>query len=199
MNIYRLFLGSLLMTFLSACSTFSLVDPDFKPHGKSLAVVAGVNNDSNVLAAKLLGDALGRNSRFQVMSQKQVAQLLPGYPFKIQGPYKSAYFEIDEDYSKTDLKKIKDLQRKLGVDYMYVMWAPCSTSYNGHINMLHIVAQLFEAPMAKEVGNGKFMATAGRVSYPFAPTPSEEAELQALKDTAEHVAKEIAQKTSMTK
>jgi len=54
-------------------------------------------------------------------------------------------------------------------------------------------------PVAKEVGNGKFMSTAGRVSYPFAPTPSEEAELQALKDTAEYVAKEIAQKTGMQK
>ena len=33
----------------------------------------------------------------------QVAQAIPNYPQLVKGPYKSAYFEIDVDYAKTDM------------------------------------------------------------------------------------------------
>lgn len=81
---------------------------------------------------------------------------------------------------------------------MYVIWSPCATTYNGHINMLHIVTQLFERG-GKGVGNGKWASAAGKASYPFAPTPTEEDELKAMRDATDHVAKEIGQKTGMAK
>jgi len=144
-------------------------------------------------------DALKKNSRFQVLSQKQVAQALSGYPTPIQGPYKTAYFEIETDYSKTDIKRIKAIQQKLGVDYVYVLWTPSETVYNEKIHQLNIIAQMFESPNAREVGNGKFGATAGRTDCCLVPAPGDKDKADALKDMSEYVAKEIAEKTGMQK
>src|SRR3989337_3581316 len=101
--------------FLSACSGFNLVDSNFKPRGRTLAVISGLDNDPNVLAAQHMTEALRKNSRFQVMSQNQVAQSVSNYPQKIKGPYKSPYFQIDTDYSNTDITKIRQIQEQLGV------------------------------------------------------------------------------------
>jgi len=189
-----------LVIFLSSCfSTFTPVNSDFKPKGKTLAVIAGLNNEANVAAAQYMTDALKKNSRFQVMSQKQVSQALSGYPTPVQGPYKTAYFEIETDYSKTDIKRIKAIQQKLGVDYVYVLWTPSETIYNEKIHQLHIIAQMFESPNAKEVGNGKFAATAGRTDCCLVPAPGDKDKADALKDMSEYVAKEIAEKMGMQK
>jgi hypothetical protein len=144
-------------------------------------------------------DALKKNSRFQVMSQKQVSQALSGYPTPVQGPYRTAYFEIETDYSKTDIKRIKAIQQKLSVDYVYVLWTPSETIYNEKIHQLHIIAQMFESPNAKEVGNGKFAATAGRTDCCLVPAPGDKDKADALKDMSEYVAKEIAEKMGMQK
>ena len=75
----------------------------------------------------------------------------------VKGPYKSAYFEIDVDYGKTDMARVKELQQHLGVDYLYVLWAPATVSHGGstffskNYPVTQIVAQLFESP-GKEVG-----------------------------------------------
>lgn len=189
-----------LVIFLSACfSTFTPLNSDFRPKGKTLAVIAGLDNQANLAAAQYMTEALKKNSRFQVMPQKQVAQSLSGYPTPVQGPYKSAYFEIEVDYSKTDTKKIKAIQQKLGVDYVYVLWTPSETVYNEKIHQLHIIAQMFESPNAKEVGNGKFGATAGRTDCCLVPAPGDKEKADALKDMAEYVSKEIAEKTGMQK
>lgn len=188
------------LMLLSGCfSTFTPTNSEFKPKGKTLAVVAGMDNDPNVATALYMTDALKKNSRFQVMSQKQVAQSLSGYPTPIRGPYKSAYFEIEIDYTKTDVKKIRAIQQKLGVDYVYVLWTPSATVYNGKMHNLHIIGQMFESPNAKEVGNGKFDALAGRTDCCLVPAPDDKDKESAIKDTTEYVAKEIAEKTGMQK
>ncbi len=190
----------MLLMVLSACiSTFTPTNSGFKPKGKTLAVIAGMDNEENERAAQYMTEALKKNSRFQVISQKQVRQSLPGYPTPVQGPYKSAYFEIETDYTKTDTKKIKAIQQKLGVDYLYVLWTPSTTVYNEKIHHLHIVAQMFESPNAKEVGNGKFGAMAGRTDCCLVPAAGEKDKEDAIKDATEYVAKEIAEKTDMQK
>lgn len=188
----------ILLIFLNACSTFTLIDADFKPKGKTLAVVAGLDNEENIMVAHYMTESLRRNSRFQVVPQKQVAQAL-GYPIKIQGPFKSAYFQIETDYTKTDTKRIKAIQQKLGVDYVYAVWTPSATVYNEKIHSLHAVGQMFEGPGAKEVGNGRFDATAGHTDCCLVPAPGDEDKKNAIKDTSEYVAKEIAEKTGMQK
>jgi len=182
---------------LGACSTFNPVNGDFKLKGKTLAVIAGLDNDANMLTAQYMTESLKKNTRFQVLSQKQIGQAIPGYPDNIQGPYRSAYFEIEVDYSKTDMKRIRSIQQKLGVDYLYVLWTPSATVYGEKIHSLNVISQMFES--GKEVANGRFSATAGRSTCCLSPTPKDEDKVNAVKDTADYVSKEIGQKTGMAK
>jgi hypothetical protein len=144
--------------------------------------------------------ALKKHTRFQVVSHKQVASTLPNYPQKITGPYRFAYFEIDEDYANTDRKRIQQVQQKLGVDYLYVIWAPTATVTQGTIEQLHCIAQLFEGPSSKEVGNGKFAVTAGKVAgCCLVPPPTDKDRSDAVTDVTEYVAREIGEKLGMLK
>ena len=156
-----LFWGFLALAVItSGCATFHLTQEPFQPKGRKLAVISGLTNPSSLLVAQALGDELGKTSRFQVLSQRQVAQAIPHYPQMVKGPYKSAYFEIDVDYGKTDMARVKELQQHLGVDYLYVLWAPATVSHGGstffskNYPVTQIVAQLFESP-GKEVGRSQ--------------------------------------------
>jgi hypothetical protein len=187
-----------LSLFLGACvSTFNPVNGDFKPKGKTLAVIAGLDNNANMLTAQYMTESLKKNTRFQVMSQKQVGQAISGYPDNIQGPYRSSYFEIEVDYAKTDMKRIRAIQQKLGVDYLYVLWTPSATVYNEKIHSLNVISQMFES--GKEVANGRFSAVAGRSTCCLTPAPGDQDKTNAVKDTADYVSKEIGQKTGMVK
>lgn len=175
------------------CATFHLTHEPFRNNGKKLAVIAGLTNPSSIQAAHALADEVGKASQFQVLPQKQVAQAIPNYPQLIKGPYNSAYFEIDEDYGRTDMGRVKEIQKHLDVDYLYILWAPTSIQSGGrglffkNYPMLHIVAQVFEFPGGKEIGRGKYMI---RVD-------DERKEL--LRDDLAQVAKEFAEKTRMPK
>jgi hypothetical protein len=186
---------------LTGCiETFSLVNADYRPKGKTIAVVSGLDSDANVAVAERMSAALRKHTRFQVTPHKQVAAALPGYPSKIKGPYLFAYFEIDEDYGNTDMKKIRQVQQQLGVDYLYVIWAPTATVTQGTIEQLHCIAQLFEGPSSREVGHGKFAATAGRVGgCCLVPPPSDKDRSDAVDDATVFVAKEIGEKLGMLK
>ena len=188
----------LLPLLLGACvSTFNPVNGDFKPKGKTLAVITGLDNEANVLTAQYMTESLKNSTRFQVLSQKQIRKAIPGYPDDIQGPYKSAYFEIEVDYTKTDTKSIRAIQQKLGVDYLYVIWTPSATVYNQKIHSLNAVTQMFES--GKEVANGRFSAVAGRSTCCLSPTPTDEDKANSVKEATDYVAKEIGQKTGMAK
>ena len=179
--------------FFSGCATFHLTQEPFQPKGKKLAVIAGLTNPSSLQAAQALADEVGKASQFQVLPQKHVAQTIPDYPQLVKGPYNSAYFEIDEDYDKTDVGRIKEIQKHLGVDYLYILWAPASVQSGGNglffknYPLLHVVAQVFEFPGGKQIGRGKYML---RVN-------DDRKEL--LPDDLAHVAKEFAEKTRMSK
>ena len=178
---------------VSGCATFHLTQEPFQPKGKKLAVISGMTNASSLSLAEALGDELGKASRFQVLSQKQVAQSIPNYPQLVKGPYKSAYFEIDVDYAKTDLARVKDLQQHLGVDYLYVLWAPATVSRGGsslffkNYPVTQIVAQLFESPGGKEVGRSQYAVRVDDQTH------------QVLSEDMRRVALELAEKTHTLK
>ncbi|WP_145976222.1 hypothetical protein [Nitrospira moscoviensis] len=179
--------------FAQGCATFQLTQEPFTPKGKKLAVIAGLTNPSSLDAAQALAYELTTTSQFQVMPQKQVAQAIPNYPQLIKGPYNSAYFEIDVDYAKTDVERVKQLHKNLGTDYLYVLWAPTVTT-NGQKSwftkdyaMMKVVAQLYEFPGGKEVGHGTYMM---RVD------PGKN---QIVRDDLQRVTKELAEKTHMVK
>jgi hypothetical protein len=178
---------------LSGCATFHLTQDPFQPKGKKLAVIAGLTNPSSLQIAQALGDELGKTSQFQVLSQRQVAQAIPNYPQLVKGPYKSAYFEIDVDYGRTDLARVKELQQHLGVDYVYVLWAPATVSHGGstffskNYPVTQIVAQLFESPGGKEVGRSQYAVRVDDQTH------------EVLRDDMRRVAQELAEKTHTLK
>lgn len=178
---------------ISGCATFHLTQESFRPKGTKLAVIAGLTNPSSLQAAQALADELGKTSRFKVLSQKQVAQAIPNYPQLVKGPYKSAYFEIDVDYGRTDLARIKELQQHLGVDYLYVLWAPATVSHGGstfffkNYPITQIVAQLFESPGGKEVGRSQYAIRVDDEKH------------EVLPDDMQRVARELAEKTHTLK
>ena len=182
--------GALLV---QGCSTFQLTQEPFTPKGKKLAVIAGLTNAGSQEAAQALADELSTGSQFQVVPQKQVAQAIPNYPQLIRGPYNSAYFEIDVNYAKTDLYLVKQLQKNLGTDYLYVLWAPTVTTngqkslFSKNYSMMKVIAQLYEFPDGKEIGHGTYMM---RID------PDKN---QIVRDDLQRVTKELAEKTHMVK
>ena len=179
--------------FAQGCSTFQLTQEPFTPKGKKLAVVAGLTNPSSLDAAQALAHELSVASQFQVMPQKQVAQAIPNYPQLIKGPYNSAYFEIDIDYAKTDVERVKQLHKNVGTDYLYVLWAPTVTTtgqkslFTKDYAMMKVVAQLYEFPGAREVGHGTYMMRVDSDKN------------QIVRDDLQRVMKELAEKTHMLK
>ncbi len=188
------------LLLLSGCfETFSLVDADYRPKGKSIAVISGLDSKGNVAVAQEMSDALRKNTRLHVMPHKQASQAIANYPIKIKGPYSYAFLEIEEDYAASDTKKIREIQKKLGVDYLYVIWTPTATTDgSGKMQQFHMIAQLFDNA-GKEVGNGKFMAAAGKTNCCLAAKPDDRDRADAVEETCDYVSREIGEKLGMLK
>ena len=78
---------------LSGCiSTFNPVSGDIKFKPKTMAVVAGLDNEQNVQMAQTMSESLRKYTRFQVMTHKQAAQKLPGYPAQYPGALEERLF-----------------------------------------------------------------------------------------------------------
>jgi hypothetical protein len=182
----RFALVAVLTLALGGCFTpFQMVDGNFTPKGRSIAVIAALPEEGNAAIAALVADELRKQSRYQVMSRAQIAQALKPYPQMIKGPYRSAYFEIDVDWRLTDKQKLAAIQRSLGVDYLYVMWTPTAVEAGKNASNLHLIGQLFEFPGAKEVGHGAFQLYIRKD------------DATNLKKGAEKVARQLAEKTGM--
>ena len=202
MKKYVVILLALLFS-LGGCarSTFKPLTADFHAkQGSSIAVISGLEHDGNLLLCHYQSEELKNYSTYRVVSQKAIAKKVKGYPYDIQGPYKSAYFEIEMDFTKMDTEKIKRIQRKLGVDYLYVLWAPVATTKgNTNHHTVHVVTQMFEFPGAKEVGRGRFYSYARKVSWTGSSPVKDEQIDKGMKYAATKVAWELGIKTGMEK
>lgn len=185
---------------------FSPVNGDIQAGGKTLAIVAATNNDMTLSIVDSMAEAFSRNSTFKVQPAKQTAQRIPGYPQEIKGPYNSAYVTIDIDFSKTDIKKVREIMKKVGTDYAYIIWIPVGSSRtasadgaatSGEGRQWHAVAQMFMGPEARVVGQGRFDVTA--VRYVPGAKVSAEHMREAVANTAEGVSQVIAEKTGTLK
>ena len=182
--------GLVVLTSLGGCAhyqvDFGLTDSNFKPKGTSIAVISGTKEPMNVTMAKLVGDSLRKQSRYQVVSAAQISKVIDPYPQTIKGPYKSAYFYIDSDWDLSDKQKIASIQRALGVDYLYVIWAPITISTNGsEMRRMPAVAQMFEQPNAKEVAKTTITLMVGDEGSVY------------MKEGVEEIARQIAEETKM--
>lgn len=193
----------LIFVLSSACAArqplFTLTDKELKPRGTTLAVVAGLKRDINVFMSECMSQALQKNSTFTVTPPAEVAKTLPGYPMNIKGPYRSAYFEIEKDYSKTDREKIREIQNRLQVDYLYVIWVPTSSTLERKIVFVDMISQLFAGPQSNEIGRGAFWSSTGRSTCFLAPSPKPEDIEKSLRAACEEAAKDIAEATGITK
>jgi hypothetical protein len=189
-HLYGFASGVLAILLCSGCAHYSvdlnLTEGNFRSKGKTIAVISGTKEQQNVELAKLIGDSLRKNSRYQVVSPAQVSQSLDLYPQTIKGPYKSAYFFIDTDWALGDRKKISDIQSRLGVDYLFVIWAPIAVQQRGSdISSVPSVAQLFERPNTKEVAEMTLIVTVGDDGNLY------------LKEGIDEAARQLAEKTNM--
>lgn len=198
----RLVLLMLVLLFLGGCvrATFKPLIADYHAKtGASIAVIAGLENDATVLLTQYLIEELKEQSSYAVMPQSVIVKKLKGYPFDIEGPYKTAYFEIEMDFTQTDVGKLSQIQKILGVDYLFVLWAPISVSHNsGAANVIHVVTQMYEAPGPREVGRGRFYAYARKSALGIRSVTDGQID-QGLKNAAHKVAWELAAKTGMGK
>lgn len=186
----RVALSAVALLIISGCShyevDFDLTDGSFRPKGKSIAVISGTKEQTNVVLAKLVSDSLRKKSRYQVASMAEINQAVASYPQTIKGPYKSAYFVIDTDWDMGDRNKIASIQRSLGVDYLYVIWAPIAVQHNGgEVLSVPAVAQLFERPNTNVVAQTTLVVLVGDENNVY------------LKEGVDEIARQLAENTHM--
>jgi len=193
---------SWVVMFASCVTLFNVVGKKEDIRGNKLAVISGLNKTETNLYVHYMTDELARVSKFKVMSQQEIKSRLGVYPVNIKGPYTSAYTSINEKYDNTDMAKLGEIQRKLGVDNLFVVWAPIHVEIQisgstGTPYEIHTIAQLFAYPGGKEIGRNMLKATyaSGFVIGPGVPRSPE----GALKQVGEAVAKKVAEQTGMLK
>lgn len=191
-----------IIIFLSSCvSGFKLAGDRSNIKGPTLAVIAGLKNQPTILFAEYLTKELQKISTFKVLSQDEIKNRLENYPSIIKGPYsKFSLQEIIEDYNNTDLEKINEIQRKLGVDNLLVIWAPITLErseqgYGTTAFEIHSINQLFSFPGCIELGRGEIEAEyfSGLVIGVKVPRNINDA----INRTVEYLAKNIAKETGM--
>lgn len=208
----RCLAASLVLAVLTGCVgmvsgiIFSPTSGDIQASGKTLAIVAGIDNDMTIAVVDSMAAAFSRNSTFKVLPARHTAQRIPGYPQQIKGPYNSAYLSVGIDFSKTDIKKVREIMKSVGTDYVYIIWVPTGSTRtasvqgggtSGEGKQYHAVAQLFKGPDAKVAGQGRFDVTA--VRYIPGAKVSAEHMREAVENTTDTVSSVIAGKTGTLK
>jgi hypothetical protein len=146
----------LLLVFPSCFTTFKVTKDNINAEGSTIAILAGNNHEANLSMAILVTEQLDKISKFKVLSQKEIATSLEAYPVRIQGPWSRAYFNIDEDFTKTDVEKLKAMQKRIGAKYVYVLWMPVTTRNQFGQEILYSISQMYEFPEGVEIGRGGF-------------------------------------------
>lgn len=142
------------LTFFSCGFSFShdQLKSNINPRGRIAVLIAdNRQTESSLKYANVLTAHLIKNTTFEVVSQAQVAGTLPGYPERIQGPYKTAMVELNENYSLTDTKTLEQIANKLRVQFLYVFWMPIGFDLDHGIIEYSHINQMYEFPGGKEI------------------------------------------------
>ena len=134
-SMIRWALFSLLLVSLSGCfnrypnQPFSLIDEKKPVKPTSIAVIAGSPQQATVQLAEFITQGLTEKSNFKVLSQKTIKKRVRGYPMVINTKDKEILNKEEDDlkqvwFPPSEMKKFKSLQKKLKVDYLYVIWIP---------------------------------------------------------------------------
>jgi hypothetical protein len=197
----RLLIIFTLSAFMSGCiSFFQLKEQNVNAEGSSIAVISGINNEANLSLAMILTDALQKHTKFKVMPQMEIRDRYPLYPVYIRGPWKLAYSQIDADYTKTDMNRIRDIQKKAGTRFVFAVWSPIiqsqvmtqsNSSWRMQIDKMSVITQLLEFPRETTVGYGKFEI------LKYEGYTGQKSKKEVMEQYCEALAKEMARKLKM--
>ncbi len=202
-NFMRTMAAVCLVLALTACIPYYSFRPVAGPEdaraGASLAVISGLNSKANAALAHEMSLSMSELSMFDVLSLSAIKRRFSDYPVRIEGPYDAAYFETQVNFNKTDFERIRQIQDRLKVDYLYVVWSPSGVEYDNQVARMDVLAQMFAAPESREVGRTRF-AYSMRTGGPACLTPGmAEEPTEAMKRSTDHVARKIAAQMGVLK
>ncbi|HPA71324.1 MAG TPA: hypothetical protein PKY31_03590 [Spirochaetota bacterium] len=188
------------VVMLASCVTlFKPVNDKSNIKGVRLAVVPGINEKTNIMFARQFAEEFGRSTKFKVQSHADTMGRLGQYG-EIQGPYRKGHIDYFDAWDKTDRAKLTDIQKRLGVDNLYVVWATrekISEQTGSKVLQVETYTQFFAFPGAVEIGQAKFDVTYAEGFVIGAKVPRNRED--AIKQVAPPVVKEVAEKTGYSK
>jgi|GEM_PF-2502076 len=165
--------------------------------GKKCAVISGDTNTLEQIYAYTLTKALSESSTLSLITQEDVKKKFSDYPVKIKGPFGPSYFEVETDYTKTDVQRLAEIQKKLKTDYLIVVWTPSPVKRNSRVLITGVI-QMFYFPEAREIARGTF-----NTSYNDANFIKEDDIMknivQSFNDSSKAVAKDLSTRLGITK
>lgn len=161
-----IFLGSIVT--LTGCShypnqPFKLMDEKHAVKPTTIAIIAGTNSDGPRQLALNISDKLRAQSNFKVLTQDEIEKRLPNYPVEIElKDLETLNKEENEPtsvwYLSSEKAKLDAIQKKLKVDYLYVVWIPWmrSVTYQGKTTYnIWPSANMIEYPGSRIVASTK--------------------------------------------
>jgi hypothetical protein len=122
----KILLTFAMLSSLVACKTtnwpFNPIDKNKNFKSTTIAVISGDEHDADVKLAGYITERLIKKSTFRVMSQKEIASRVPGYPVSIV--INTEVKEADEKptwFPPSQNAKLNTIQAKLKVDYIFVV------------------------------------------------------------------------------
>lgn len=108
---------------------FSLMDEASPVKPTSIAVIAGSPSQGTMQLAEFITQGLSEKSSFKVLSQKAIKKRVRGYPMEIMTKDKKVLNKEEDDlkqvwFPPSSMATFEKLQKKLNVDYLYVVWIP---------------------------------------------------------------------------
>lgn len=149
----------ILLNFMGCMSVYKFNKINVQSNAKIAVIIAETkNSEINAQFADMLTDNFIKQSSYSVLSQERVKQVLGDYPSRIHGPYKSAFYSVDEDQTKVDKGELASIAEKLGVDMLYVVWMPIhGFGNNNGMNMEYTcgIIQAFTFPAGDVIATSK--------------------------------------------
>lgn len=126
-----------------------------------IAVISGYNNQYITKFSELVTDYLINNSRFSVITQKEISEVFPTYPANILDG--SA-----EGFTDNDKGKMDNIQNGIGADYILVVWIDNMGTYSSSQMFTEAVSfvvhsRMISYPESKIIGYSEFEWEARRL------------------------------------
>lgn len=142
---------------------FSLMDEGHPVKVTSVAVIAGSNKDASKQLAEFVTTEMQEKTDFKVLSQEAVRKQVRGYPIEIAIKDKETREKEGDDvnhvwFPSSEAAKLSEIQKKLKVDNLYVVWIPWMRAFSNGRKTIYKVwpaGNLIEYPGGKVIAATK--------------------------------------------